>query len=299
MIQDIFPKHLDNHYENTAPQEKDTVFLFEGNKVMGRLEGESVLYPDYRTFAEHAGCKMQFIYLFSIDGQRFFLAMAGGEPEKGSFLGEMADSEVHAQKEELLPGYVFIGVNVFRNAKPREVSFAAITAYHLYGWYRDNRFCGRCGRPLAHSDKERMLRCTSCGNMVFPKICPAVIVGITDGDRILLTKYAGRSYKNYALVAGYTEIGETLEQTVEREVLEEVGLHVKNIRYYKSQPWALSGSLLAGFYCELDGSSTIKLQEEELSVGVWVHADELDTQDDGVSLTREMISKFAKEHRRV
>lgn len=97
----------------------------------------------------------------------------------------------------------------------------------LYGWYRDNRFCGRCGKPMVHDKKERMVRCMCCNNMVFPKICPAVIIGVTDGDRILLTKYAGRTYKNYALVAGFTEIGETLEQTVEREVMEEVGLHVK------------------------------------------------------------------------
>ena len=135
-----------------------------------------------------------------------------------------------------------------------------------------------------------------CNNMVFPKICPAVIIGVTDGDRILLTKYAGRTYKNYALVAGFTEIGETLEQTVEREVMEEVGLHVKNIRYYKSQPWALSGSLLAGFFCELDGDDTISLQEDELSVGKWAYADDLELEDDGISLTREMILKFKEEH---
>ena len=76
-----------------------------------------------------------------------------------------------------------------------------------------------------------MMKCPSCGNMVFPKIAPAVIVGVTNGDKILMTKYAGREYKKYALIAGFTEIGETAEQTVEREVMEEVGLHVKNIRY--------------------------------------------------------------------
>ena len=149
---------------------------------------------------------------------------------------------------------------------------------------------------MVHDKKERMVRCMCCNNMVFPKICPAVIIGVTDGDRILLTKYAGRTYKNYALVAGFTEIGETLEQTVEREVMEEVGLHVKNIRYYKSQPWALSGSLLAGFFCELDGDDTISLQEDELSVGKWAYADDLELEDDGISLTREMILKFKEEH---
>lgn len=83
--------------------------------------------------------------------------------------------------------------------------------------------------------------------MVFPKICPAVIIGVTDGTEYC-SPNSGRTYKNYALVAGFTEIGETLEQTVEREVMEEVGLHVKNIRYYKSQPWALSGFAACGIF---------------------------------------------------
>lgn len=87
--------------------------------------------------------------------------------------------------------------------------------------------------------------------MVFPKISPAVIVAVTDNDRVLLTKYAGRTYKNYALVAGFNEAGETIEQTVRREVMEEVGLKVKNLKYYKSQPWGLSGSLLSGFFVSL------------------------------------------------
>ena len=131
--------------------------------------------------------------------------------------------------------------------------------------------------------------------MIYPKICPAVIVAVTDHDRILLTKYAGRTYRNYALIAGFNEVGETLEQTVKREVMEETGLKVKNIRYYKSQPWGLSGSILSGFYCELDGDDTITLQEEELSLGKWVKAEELSLEDDGISLTREMILKFRED----
>ena len=136
---------------------------------------------------------------------------------------------------------------------------------------------------------EKVKRCEHCGNMEFPKICPAVIIGVTDGDKILMSKYAGRVYKKYALLAGFTEIGETIEETVQREVMEEVGLKVKNIRYYKSQPWALSGSLLYGYFCELDGDDSIHLQEDELSVGKWFHADELDIEEDDVSLTRQSM----------
>lgn len=297
MIQDIYPKHLDNQYQNIEPELSDIVFLFEGSSVLGRIEGDSVLYPLYAEFKSLDSQNMEavqydYIYMLSVDEERYFLAKPRNELQKGSFQGEMADDGAHSEYRTPIDGYEFIGVNMFRKAFPKHRAFAAITAYHLYGWYRDNRFCGRCKSELKHSDKERMLGCPVCGNSIYPKISPAVIVGVTDKDRLLLTKYANRTYKNYALVAGFAEIGETLEETVKREVFEEVGLRVKNIRYYKSQPWALSGSLLAGFYCDLDGDDTICLEREELSVGTWVSADELPGEDDGVSLTREMIVNF-------
>ena len=119
-----------------------------------------------------------------------------------------------------------------------------------------------------------------------------MIIAVTDGDRLLLSKYAGRSYTHYALLAGYTEIGETLEQTVQREVMEEVGLWVKNIRYYKSQPWGVDGNVLMGFYCDLDGDDTIHLDTAELSLAQWHHRKALPAHDDGISLTREMIRVF-------
>ena len=140
--------------------------------------------------------------------------------------------------------------------------------------------------------KERMLYCKECGNMEYPKICPAVIVGVTDKDRILMSKYAGRAYKHYALIAGFTEIGETVEQTVAREVMEEVGLKVKNIRYYKSQPWAFSDTLLMGFYCDLDGDDTIRLDENELAVAQWFERKEIPEPVSLESLTNEMIIQF-------
>ena len=120
----------------------------------------------------------------------------------------------------------------------------------------------------------------------------AVIIGVTDGNRILMSKYAGRSYKKYALLAGFTEIGETVEETVAREVMEEVGLKVKNIRYYKSQPWAFSDTLLIGFYCDLDGDAEVTLDEEELALAEWFERDEIPVEPSRDSLTNEMIIKF-------
>ena len=128
--------------------------------------------------------------------------------------------------------------------------------------------------------------------MVYPRINPAVIVGVTDGDRLLLTKYRGRAYKKYALVAGFTEIGESFEQTVAREVMEETGLKVKNIRYYKSQPWGFADNILAGYFCEVDGDPTIQMDQEELSVAEWFERDEIPVEPEDLSLTNEMIIHF-------
>ena len=107
-----------------------------------------------------------------------------------------------------------------------------------------------------------------------------------------MSKYAGRAYKKYALLAGFTEIGETVEETVAREVMEEVGLKVRNIRYYKSQPWAFSDTLLMGFYCDLDGSDKITLDRDELSLAEWFEREEIPVEPSRDSLTNEMIMKF-------
>lgn len=137
-----------------------------------------------------------------------------------------------------------------------------------------------------------MLRCPHCGNLIYPKIAPAVIVAVTDGDRILMTRYQGRAYKGYALIAGFTEIGETAEDTVRREVMEEVGLQIKSIRYYGSQPWGVDSNLLLGFFAQLDGTGEIHMDRQELSQAGWYRREEIDLAPDGYSLTNHMIQAF-------
>ena len=134
--------------------------------------------------------------------------------------------------------------------------------------------------------------CPACGNTEYPKICPAVIVAVSDGERLLVSRYRDRPFRGWALIAGFVEIGETLEDTVRREVLEETGLRVKNLRYYKSQPWSFSDTLLAGFYCDLDGSDAIRIEEDELSEALWLPRGEIPPRGNDVSLTAEMMERF-------
>ena len=270
MIQEIAPHRYDNHYEPLSPSPDDRVFLFSLPKMLAREgEGREIRFPRLKDFARLPG---ELIYLFSIDGEKFFLAQPDGEWEA--------------------PGFSLLHTGAIRGCTPPELSFAAATAMQLSRWYRDNRFCGRCGGEMARDTKERMLYCPRCKNTVYPKISPCIITGITDGDRILLTKYARSGYNHYALVAGFCEIGESFEETLRREVAEEVGLEVENIRYWNSQPWSFSDSLLAGFFCDVRGSRTPRLVDGELKEASWFSRAEIPVSDDGVSLTRAMIEAF-------
>ena len=189
-------------------------------------------------------------------------------------------------------GYDYRPTRPLRDLRPDETLFALGAGESLWRWYEANRFCGHCGAPMAHGTSERSQVCPRCGQTVYPKICPAIIAAVYDGDRLLLTRYRGRPFTRYALVAGFNEIGESIEDTVRREVMEEVGLRVKNLRFYKSQPWVFTDSLLMGFFAQLDGPDAITLQEDELSEAAWFDRRNIPTDHSGISLTGEMIEYF-------
>ena len=170
--------------------------------------------------------------------------------------------------------------------------FATYNAQQLLSWYRQNRFCGVCGTRTQLASDERAIVCPSCSNRVYPKVLPAVIVGVTWNNKLLLTKYAYRPTSSFALVAGFTEFGETLEQTVEREVMEEVGLKVTNIRYYKSQPWGIDSDILVGFFCDVVGSPHITIDASELKVAQWCERECIEGQSTDMSLTATMMLAF-------
>lgn len=274
------PHHFNNQYIPQKPNEESFVLLYNEGKAFIRKENEKISFVTIKESKEILKVKeLQWTYLFSIDQMRFYLL----SEEQEKILCRKLLERKQCQSENM---------TFFRTAKPQYMAFAAVTGGQIHRWYRSRTFCGRCGKKMIHDEKERLMRCPECGQMEYPKICPAVIVGVTDHDRIVLTKYAGRAYKKYALIAGFAEIGETIEDTVRREVKEEVGLHVKNIRFYKSQPWSFSDTLLMGFFCELDGSDKIKMDEEELSVAQWCNREDVPVQEEDISLTSEMMCRF-------
>ncbi|MDD6808237.1 MAG: NAD(+) diphosphatase [Oscillospiraceae bacterium] len=273
MIQDIYPYVYDNQYRPEKPSDSSAIIVIKDGKLLVKRSENEFSFPTYKIYNSENPC---LTYLFSINEQKFFLAE--------NCLDEACLS---------IDGYEFLSPFEFRALGPKHLKFAAVTAMQLANWYKQHKLCGCCGKEMVKSEKERMLMCPSCKVPVYPNISPAVIVAITDGDRLLLSRYASGPAKNhYALIAGFNEIGEPIEDTVRREVMEEVGLKVKNIRFYKSQPWSFTGTLLLGFVCDLDGSDTITMDDGELSEAKFVNRNDIPEYKDDISLTSEMIQKF-------
>lgn len=267
MIQDIAPHKFHNQYDPLAvPGREDIVLFFDGGRLLMKV-GESPELLRVKDLTEDCGLT----YLFSLDEDQFFLLREGNTVPEGC---------------------AFTDLRTLRGASslPGEILYAVFTGKHLSDWYRDTRFCGRCGRAMTHAARKRAMKCT-CGYTAYPRIMPAVIVGVKNGDSILLTKYR-TGFQHNALIAGFTEIGETAEETVAREVMEEAGIRVKNITYYKTQPWGIAGDLLIGYYCDLDGDPSITMDKGELKYAAWVKREDIQLQPDNASLTNEMMMMF-------
>ncbi|WP_125765113.1 NAD(+) diphosphatase [Levilactobacillus mulengensis] len=269
MFQDISPKVFDNHYEQRrAPRDSDYVVIYDNRQI---ILGPEQRLPNYREAVRQWQLSpAQMTYLFSVDETGFYLV---------------------GQRVATTAAYQYQSVASFQKVEPAWLGFAGATAAHLAWWYETNRFCGRCGHAMRPDEQQRALTCGHCGYQVFPRISPVVVVGVTKGDQILLTQYAA-GYKPYTLISGFAEIGETLEDAVRREVQEEVGLHVHNLRYFGSQPWAFSESLLVGFFAELDEDVTIDLERDELAQAKWFDRDKMPTDGAKFILAYEMRKAF-------
>lgn len=279
MIHEIEPHIFGNDYKSQKVTPQDYLLIFQGNSIMIEQQEEEIEFPKIDDLTKtYSDLEKNSIFLFSIDEINYYL---------------ITGMEVKEDNK-----WKYQNVLYLKEAKPMWKVFAATLGSQLNRWYVNNKFCGRCGGKLELSDTERALVCPDCGLTIYPTISPSVIVAVTNKDKILMTKYAQGAYKKYALVAGYTEVGETLEQTVEREVMEEVGLKVKNITYYKTQPWPFTDTLLIGYFAEVDGDDTVTLQEDELSEATWFSRKDIPINNTKISLTNEMIELFRNKMKR-
>lgn len=271
MIQDIFPHEFNNSYKNASPKDGDILIVEKDRKLLAKISDGTLVLPRYSC---NDDTELE-TYLFAVDEVQFF--------------------RTSATLEEVLvvQGFKYYPQGLLMNLAPEHLAYGALVAIDLCSWYDNNIFCGRCAGRTVKDLKERMLYCPKCNNQIYPRINPVVIVAVTNGDKVLLTRYKGITDPNrYALVAGFAEIGESIEDAARREVFEETGVKIKNIRFYKSQPWPMSGSVLFGLFCDLDGSDSIKIQEDELSYAEWIRRGDIPLRDNTAALTADMINCF-------
>ena len=183
-----------------------------------------------------------------------------------------------------------MGLRASYDELPFEEYYKAGKAFEILNWDKNTRYCPSCGVPT-HQISDIGKKCPECRQEFYPHISPAIIVRITKGDSILLVHARNFRGTFYGLVAGFLEAGETLEECVHREVMEEVGLHIKNLKYFGSQPWPYPSGVMIGFTAEYE-SGSIKLQDEELNAGAFYTKDNLPEIPRKLSLARKLIDDW-------
>ena len=283
MIHEILPHKLNNAFRVQDPKPTDYLIRYDGSKTLLKKNNEDYAIPQIGEILAIEGKTLidfEGHYLFSIDDAAFFL---------DDSLAGKTDSAASAAPE----GFEFMGNRTFRGMNPVE-RMGGATAAHIAHWESLNKFCGKCGNVTIRGDHERSIICPKCGNIVYPRISPVVIVAVRNGDKLLMAHNIDNPNPRLFLISGFVEIGESLEQAVHREVMEEAGLRVKNIRYFGSQPWPFSDSLIAGFTAELDGDDTIHMQKEELSEALWVKRENIPEYETDVSISCCLIENFRR-----
>lgn len=189
------------------------------------------------------------------------------------------------------PSFEFMELRSFGLLVDEEMFLLGGRAFQLLNWDETHQYCSKCGNKLELHNSDRAKVCTKCDISYYTKICPSIIVAITKGDEILLAHNNHFPNGLYSLIAGFVEAGETLEEAVKREVLEEVGVRVCNIKYFTSQPWPFPNSLMMAFTAEYL-SGDIKADGVEIGHAAWFKADSLPLIPAKISVARKLINAF-------
>lgn len=164
-------------------------------------------------------------------------------------------------------------------------------AMHFADWSTQSRFCGACATPTVRAEKERAVNCPACKRVYYPRISPAVIVLVTRGEQALLARGSRFPLPFFSTLAGFSEVGESLEETLVREVREEVGIAVRDVRYFGSQPWPFPNSLMVGFFAEHE-SGELTPDPDEIAEAAWFSREELPIVPPPVSIARRLIDAW-------
>jgi NAD+ diphosphatase len=225
------------------------------------------------------------------------LGELGLTPLSSHYLGHLENRPCYAAEvaEGTTPpaGVSFEGLRRLYGSLDEDLFWVAARAVQIVDWDRTHRFCGRCGVPLNRKTTERAKECPQCRLLYFPRLAPAIIVLVQRGDQLLLARSRHFMPGMYSVLAGFVEPGESLEEAVVREVSEEVGIEVKDITYFASQPWPFPHSLMIGFTATYAGGE-ISFNDDEIENAGWFEVDNLPQIPGKISIARKLIDWFVE-----
>jgi len=213
------------------------------------------------------------------------------------YLGVMGDAHCYAvqllDEPTELEGVVFKDLRSVLLTMDESITGVAGLAFQIVHWDRTHRFCGQCGQPMEPMTEERARKCARCDLVFFPRLSPVIIVRVSRGEQLLLARSPHTPPGMYSVLAGFVEPGETLEEAVVREVMEEVGVSLRNIRYFGSQPWPFPHSLMIGFTAEHAGGE-IRIDGKEIEDANWYSVDRLPMLPSPISIARRLVDDFLR-----
>lgn len=251
---------------------RQLLFAFKKNELLVRPVGETYILPELAHLNDFGKPPIRRQFLGTLDDRACYSAELAG------------DFQAAAQQKLVSLRAVF--------GKISEMEFAlAGLAFQVVEWDRTHQFCSCCGERLVPVVNERAKECPVCELRSYPRLSPAVIVMIRKGDKILLSRSPHFPPNMYSVLAGFVEAGETLEEAVQREVTEEVGIRVRNIKYFGSQPWPFPNSLMIGFTADYDGGE-ISIADDEIEDAAWYDVSNMPKIPGRISISRALIDHF-------
>ena len=218
--------------------------------------------------------------------------LAGPRHYLGELAGAPCVAQVLADEAPDVPGLAFTGLRSLFFRLPEPLLALAARAFQVVEWDRTHRYCGRCATPTRDKSGERAKECPACGYVAYPRVSPAMMALVTRGREILLARAHRFPPGMFSALAGFVEPGETIEDCLAREVREEVGVEVRDIRYFGSQSWAFPHSLMIAFTAEHAGGE-IRCEDAEIAEARWFPADALPPLPPSVSIARRLIDATA------
>jgi len=226
-------------------------------------------------------------------------ASLGMTPLRTQYLGTLDGDHCFAAEVDKVTeppdGMRFEGLRALYGRLPDDLFFLAGRAVQIIAWDRTHQYCGHCGTRTVYHKVDRATECPHCGLVNYPRIAPAVIVAVERGDELLLARNANFPAAFFSVLAGFVEAGESLEETVRRELREEVRIEVKDIRYFGSQSWPFPNSLMVGFTATY-ASGEICVDTNEVAEAAWFRYDTLPRVPPGLSIARKLIDAFIAKH---